>query len=425
MAVSEILDVTALPLDPEQFWGGSVDAPSPGSQGDTYGCTIEGWLLGRRSPVLAVLVFENLDSEGEPAKRLGDCVAAVRLPRPDVAAQFPGVPGAANCGFRLDWSVFGLPAEFRVVVRAVLENGAVVPLAEIRGRYHGLGTGFEPGLQPIMVTSLGRSGSTWLMRLLSAHPGIAAQAVYPYETRAASYWVRLLVHVSATAGVPHNLAAAALGGWFHGTCLPEMAGFCQRTIDDFYREVAVGQGKPDARYFAEKCGPGLVPALLAQLYPGGREVILVRDFRDVYASALAFNAKRQTLDFGRQRAGSDEEYAKVLRVGALVLLDAWKTRDARAHLVRYEDLVRRPAESLVALFDYLGLGSTPSLVQGMLRTAAQETPELTYHKTSPDLNRSVQRWRRDLSGSLQAACQEAFADVLKEFGYKDGPLPNP
>jgi hypothetical protein len=41
------------------------------------------------------------------------------------------------------------------------------------------------------------------------------------------------------------------------------------------------------------------------------------------------------------------------------------------------------------------------------------------HKTSPDPESSIGRWRYELDPSLQAICQEAFGDVLKEFGYEE------
>jgi 2-polyprenyl-3-methyl-5-hydroxy-6-metoxy-1,4-benzoquinol methylase len=42
---------------------------------------------------------------------------------------------------------------------------------------------------------------------------------------------------------------------------------------------------------------------------------------------------------------------------------------------------------------------------------------MKQHWTSSEPNKSIGRWRRDLSPSLQAVCQEAFSEVLKEFGY--------
>jgi hypothetical protein len=55
----------------------------------------------------------------------------------------------------------------------------------------------------------------------------------------------------------------------------------------------------------------------------------------------------------------------------------------------------------------------------MIRRASEETPGMRKHKTSPDPESSIGRWRYELDPSLQAVCQEAFGDVLKEFGYEE------
>ena len=47
---------------------------------------------------------------------------------------------------------------------------------------------------------------------------------------------------------------------------------------------------------------------LAELYPDSREVFLVRDFRDMVSSILAFNAKRGARGFGRAAAETDAGY---------------------------------------------------------------------------------------------------------------------
>jgi hypothetical protein len=73
-------------------------------------------------------------------------------------------------------------------------------------------------------------------------------------------------------------------------------------------------------------------------------VILVRDWRDVICSVFAFNSKRNTIGFGRDRFTSDEEYVFYVGKRTEQLLEDWTTRSAISHLVRYEDLVRRPTE---------------------------------------------------------------------------------
>ncbi len=48
--------------------------------------------------------------------------------------------------------------------------------------------------------------------------------------------------------------------------------------------------------------------MIREVYPRAQEVILVRDFRDMVASILAYNAKRGYTAFGREHVDNDEEY---------------------------------------------------------------------------------------------------------------------
>src|SRR5262249_16846740 len=154
-----------------------------------------------------------------------------------------------------------------------------------------------------------------------------------------------------------------------------------------------------------------------ELYPRSREIILVRDFRDVFCSILSFNAKRDTADFGRGLVNSDERYLGCMREDAFALLRCWKTRSDKAKLVRYEDLIEHPEETLRDVFDYLTLEATSATVHAILQKASVETSEMQQHRTAPNSQDSVGRWRRDLNPSLRTAADSAFGDILTDFGY--------
>ena len=83
------------------------------------------------------------------------------------------------------------------------------------------------------------------------------------------------------------------GRWFGREYVERLATFCQRSIDDWYTTVAETQGQSGARYFAEKhLWPNYIPVLMRELYPAAKEVFLVRDFRDMAHSIMAFDRKR-------------------------------------------------------------------------------------------------------------------------------------
>ena len=91
----------------------------------------------------------------------------------------------------------------------------------------------------------------------------------------------------------------------------------------------------------------------------------------------------------------------------LELYNDWTARSDRAHLVRYEDSIVSPSETLTALLEYLEVDSSPAIVQHMLEAAGEGTPRhFPQHQTSGSPEQSIGRWRRDLDASLQAVCEE-------------------
>jgi glycosyltransferase involved in cell wall biosynthesis/peptidoglycan/xylan/chitin deacetylase (PgdA/CDA1 family) len=84
-----------------------------------------GWVLGRQCPAVAVEVVY----EGVVLRRI-----SLNLPRPDVAAVFPYVPGAERSGFQTTLSLPTIKPELELLVQAVLQDQSRVPLGFIRTR---------------------------------------------------------------------------------------------------------------------------------------------------------------------------------------------------------------------------------------------------------------------------------------------------
>ena len=144
-----------------------------------------------------------------------------------------------------------------------------------------------------------------------------------------------------------------------------------------------------------------------------RMLIRVRDPRDVWASILAFDRKRGFYGFGR-RAGED----------AAAYLRRWlweqqsylgwvreQARDARAMVIRYEDLVRDPE----ALSGEIGALVGLELDAGHSLHASAEF--LPRHQTSASPESSIGRHRFDLNSSQRTQIEEELGDLLDEFEY--------
>jgi hypothetical protein len=414
----------------EGLRGCAIDAPVAGEERPAWSLDVRGWAIGDSSRAIAAEgAHDGLSLWRVP----------IDVPRPQIVA---GQPEADDdrIGFHALAGSLRLPPEFELEVRAVLEDGRHAPLGLVRGRRAELRTPFEPRRNPVLVTTLGRTGSMLLMRLLASHPELLVYRPHRFEQRIASYWADLLLTLAEPAShirqiapppdvddphwwlgteapMPWALRDASVEQWLGGEAIEAMAATCQRRVEALYDRIVATTDTPDAALFAEKCGLRAA-GLLSELYPGGRELFLVRDFRDMVSSILAFNAKRGVAGFGRAGAASDTEFVRSLERWAGAFTRAWERRRARAHLVRYEDLVLEPERTLPEVLRYLGIAAGADAVTAMIDTLREELPELREHGTSDGPRESVGRWRRDLDPELALACEQSLGPALAAFGYE-------
>jgi len=294
----------------------------------------------------------------------------------------------------------------------------------------------------LIVTTLGRSGSTWLTWLLGRHAEIIDYRSFEYETKVTAYFAEALRVLSKPVSyyqpmrgeidhsgwwrgnptwplawhTPHS----SIDEWLGAEHVEDLIEFFTGRIDALFGRLAQATGKQDASYVVEKMPASYFgQPLLAEILPGTREIILVRDFRDVAASVLAFGEKRGRKWYEERPHLTDEEIiSDPLRSDVDQLAASWAERHDSAFLLRYEDLVLRPQETLARVLAYLQLDARPKTISRMLTDGEQvERPMLDAHVTSTTAADSIGRWRRDLSPSLQRICEESLGEGLEAFGY--------
>ena len=397
-----------------------------------FSLKLEGWALGHAGPPrrVRVVAVEALP-DGPPLRRV--------LVATEPNATQPG-------GFRTACSLIGVPPEFHLQVEAVFEDAPPVTIAHIEGRRRPIDTGFAPRLEPILVKTLGRAGSTWVTHLVGAHPQALAYRPFDFEPRMLDFWMEIV----RTLSHPHSYAQAvdpdadAERGWWVGRrrglgplhlgadppverwletqSLESLAGFAQRQVEGFYESVAAAADKAEALRFVERSHEWHEIVLARELYPDLRLIFLVRDMRDVLASRIAFVRKTGVAQFGLEPSRSEEEYVGgVMRTEVDDLYESWRALDNDAVLLRYEDLMLQPEDTLAELFAHIGLAADAETMAQVLERARARAPERQAgHRTTADETASIGRWREDLPPALQDACAEAFAEALAAFGYETG-----
>jgi hypothetical protein len=406
-----------------------------------YSIALEGFALGRRKPVVRVDVVNN----GRVVK-----VMPTGVKRSDLVSLYPGSPDAALSGFEGNFNALRVTPEFELTLEAVFDDGFVKKLGTLEGRRDELRSDHEPRLQPLMITTHGRSGSSLLLRALGSHPQVVAYKPFLAEPRVATYWSDVLQALGDPESYFRQISPFGdlAGNWWLGEGAPgfpvtrdvvaeewleaegirTLTTFCQSRIDSFYALVSRHSGRSEAVYFAEKCAPsGLnpLPSLLSEIYSGSREIFLVRDFRDMISSMFAYSEKLQAQADGGTPAAfaldraHEEVFGRIWKENVALLLENWRDRSDSAHLVRYEDLVRWPTEIIEDLVKYLGIDDCPSSIESMQKGLSEESDQSDWHKTTPGPEQSIGRWKRDLSPALREATEELFGEALEAFGYRD------
>lgn len=405
----------------------SIDSPQPGFHRG-YALDLGGWVLGLNVPVVEVHLYEA----GRFVRSL-----PFNVERPDVVERFGG---PQLVGFFAGILLPGHARRTTFELRAILQGGRSELFARLEVLHAGLRSTFPSGLQPLLVTSLGRTGTTFTMHLLAGHPEIAIHRAFPYETRVGAYWMQVLKVLGESSnfqesshpdgfmltpffighnpfGSPPYAVPGALREWLGGEIVDRLASFAQMAIEEHYRRIAPEIPGVRCRYFAEKCLPNHVPRLFRELYPMAREIFLLRDFRDMICSILAFNRRRGTEEFGCRGTAGLGEVIRNKRGEILDLLLAVRERGSTALILRYEDLIREPESEIRRILNFTELESSTSTIRRLLAAASDESPDLSSHRTADCARASVGRFRGELSQHLQELCEESFGDLLREVGY--------
>ena len=418
----------------EFLTGFSIDEPTVNKCYNWPFINIAGWVVGKNRLITEVEV--TLETLYLPLQ-----TTSVGVPRPDVAKFLSNIPENKNSEFFSRFSVVGLPPRFEILVNAIDTDGKVIPMATIQVEVEGEGKDNNQDassyLQPILLSALARSGTTWLMRLLISHPAIVGYPRYPYELHVAGYaWhaCRVLTAPSGLTGLSHpdlfwfDLQRISsnpffssyfddLSDWFKGEYIKRTLSHQQSTIESFYRYLSIKTLKQDALFFVEKQVVPYYSWLVWDLYPRTREIFLVRDWRDVFCSILAFNSNRGIATFGREKVDNDTDFAHRLKKDISSLYKEYVMRSEKVLLVRYEDLISNLHEELKRIFKYIGIDSKSAVVDLVIEQASQPDPLLQQHRTSHSEQESVGRWKRDLSPELQEAVNAIFQEQLQAFGY--------
>jgi Sulfotransferase family len=278
-----------------------------------------------------------------------------------------------------------------------------------------------------------RSGSTWLLKMLSDLDGVVpiddphlghhlgVWRPIPLAWAACEEPPELSTLLEVKAGEPgYFFADRYRDAWWQ----PLRELICAR-FDAQAAETAAGASAATA-FVVKEPGSHVAP-LLAELFPTSKVIFLLRDGRDVVDSWLdAYTEGSWAIPGGAFPVAPEGRIALIRWLSAVW---AYRSRavkkafDERAPedriMIRYEDLRGETAAVLTGVCELLGLDrkpvaevaaghrfeQVPSSVRGPKRAVRRATPGA---------------WRQNLNPDEQAAMHDVLGGALEEFGYETG-----
>jgi hypothetical protein len=274
--------------------------------------------------------------------------------------------------------------------------------------------------QPFFLTGAPKSGTTWLGKLLDAHPQVSCRG----EACVHHFGLELIKACQAYGELLNRRRLAVTdSNDFPGLAWSDVMALMRRFIE--LRLAAIRDpAKPALAFLGEKDPEHAMHfPTLDQLFPEGKFIHILRDGRAVFISAWHHNVRAG--DENLKRLGFDDflditakEWAERVRRGR----ETGKALGDRYFEVRYEDLHADAPGRLSQVLGFLGAEADPAMVSRCVEAASFET---LSRGRKPGQEDKASFFRKgvpdDWRGQLTAAQVRRFADLsgglLEELGY--------
>jgi hypothetical protein len=274
------------------------------------------------------------------------------------------------------------------------------------------------------VVGAQRSGTTWVQRLLGAHPLIAAgQESHLFSSYLAPIWHRWWEERVFRAGGNRTIGLACYVT--QDELIEMMRGFAVTVLGK------LKSAKPAARLIVEKTPDhGIHLPLIEMLFPNAVLIHVLRDGRDVVASLCSAHRN----GWGRGWAPAKVADAAKRWVDWVQEIRHQAKFFRHFHEVRFEELLHDGAETLQRLYDFLQLPLERSEVQTIYdglsfeACATGTAPETLVFTgecaeqgaTEPEgfyRQGRAGAWEEDLSAAEKSIVHDVAGKVLRQMGY--------
>jgi len=243
---------------------------------------------------------------------------------------------------------------------------------------------------PIFLFSLPRSGSTLMLKVLSAHEKIASVSE-PYLLLPFCYATK---KQGVFAEYSHILSSRAINNVIDN--LPNKKKDFNRYLSEFSGNIYSGLCHNNETFFLDKTPVySYIINDIYELFPDAKFIFLFRNPVQVYASVLTSLVKNRLKKLYRW-------YGQQLK-GPKLLAEGYQLIGSKAFMLKYEDFVVRPEAELERLFTYLELDFDPTVLQRFLHEdlkggMGDRIGVNTYNKIS---HQSLNKWKKTFNTAVR------------------------
>ena len=257
-------------------------------------------------------------------------------------------------------------------------------------------------LNPIIFTSLGRSGTTFFMNLLANVDEIVSDKTYPLENKYASKMFEKISNHTAVDSNYNNISSRV--------------NQIKQKVDEYYLTLSKEYYKKNPKYFIEK---SMRPYyILDPAYENSKNIFLVRNFEDIIISSLNFNRKRGNLRFGREHVNDDLEFIEFKAEQARKwIFDPYMQIGSNSLLVKYENLIENTQNELKKILDFLDIDFENDKIERILRQTKKDSEKYSFHKTTIRENICKDINSKYSVNQIRKKIKSEFYYLEKEFGY--------
>lgn len=160
-----------------------------------------------------------------------------------------------------------------------------------------------------------------------------------------------------------------------------------------------------------------MPDVTRDVYgPKAREIIIVRDPRDIFCSAKSFNSKRGSTDFGAENYETDREWFSFIR-HSFVQIARCHERRTQALIIRYEDLILDQRSAITKILHFLDVLDSDGVIEAIETSISRSKSEFVEHITALTPGNSVARWPFYEDPDIFETETESYLKAMRTFGY--------